>query len=83
MKRTKARLSYPGIFWIVVAALPLCTSCGKKSGDSSPCSPSANAAGKKGPVIDGEHFTTRVVQDAVQKLPLGVFAAPEKWKDTS
>ncbi len=85
MKLTKSSLSCRGIPWVVIAFLPLWLSCGKETNNqSNASSPAAKTAdGKKGPVIDGEHFTTRVVQDNVQKLPLCVFAAPEKWKDRS
>lgn len=85
MKLTKSHLSCRGVPWMIIAFLPLWLSCGKETNDHSNGSspPGKPAAGKKGPVIDGEHFTTRVVQDNVQKLPLCVFAAPEKWKDRS
>ncbi len=92
MKSTKITLPCRRLAWLVAAFLPLCLSCGKETNDpaktttadgKSPDKTADKAPGKKGPVIDGEHFTTRVIQDPTQRLPVGVFAAPEKWKDKS
>ncbi len=85
MNPPNTTFSCRGVHWILLASLPLWMSCGKKSSDSpaGAAAPSAKSSSKKGIVIDGEHFTTRVVQDTTQKLPLAVFIAPEKWKDQS
>ena len=84
MNFTKLKYSCRGLTWMVLAFGPLWLSCGKETNTQSTGSaPPAKSSGTKGLVIEGERFTTRVVQDPVQKLPLCVFAAPEKWKDKS
>src|SRR5450755_87298 len=49
------------------------------------CSGRADALGvTQGPVIDGEHFTVRIVIDRGQRnIPVATFIAPEKWPDNS
>jgi hypothetical protein len=43
----------------------------------------AHAAGG-GLVLDGEHFTVRTVRDPqLHNMPVFLFVAPEKWRDTS
>lgn len=69
---------------ILASALIFTTSC-SKSGETSKTN---NATGGDktghGPVIDGEHFTTRQVLDKQQGgIPVCIFIAPEKWKDSS
>ncbi len=78
--------------WVCLAVLSvgLQVSCGESK--ENPTSPNAGSAaagsdkpatGGHGPVVEGERFTTRVVQDPDQKLPVFVFSAPEKWHDSS
>ncbi len=43
----------------------------------------AKAAFGNGLVVEGEHFTPRVIQDQQQGLPARVFQVPEKWRDSS
>jgi hypothetical protein len=72
---------------LFVASLVIVSGCGK------PANPSAQGknvtkagavAAAHGLVVDGEHFTTRTVRDAQQGgLPVLIFAAPEKWRDSS
>lgn len=35
--------------------------------------------GSKGPVVSGEPFSTRVIFDTAQRLPVGVLSLPAKW----
>ena len=68
---------------IIVAAAHLLGSCESRAGVPA----TARALGShsaQGPVIDGERFTVRTVVDRQQGgLPVEIFVAPEKWRDTS
>jgi hypothetical protein len=56
----------------------------KTSTEPAPPQPNANpAAAAHGLIVEGEHFTPRVVRDQQQGLVLSVFQAPESWRDQS
>jgi hypothetical protein len=72
--------SAPPEFSAVVAAE------GPIAGDTGKAKPVVEDGPKtgKGPVIDGEQFSVRQILDRQQGgLPVCVFVAPEKWRDTS
>src|SRR5207249_1246206 len=55
-----------------------------KSSAEPVAEPKANPApAARGLVVEGEHFTPRVVRDQQQGLIFSVFQAPEKWRDQS
>src|ERR1039457_5153465 len=54
-----------------------------KSSQPSVAPKSTDHKTARGLVVAGERFTTRIVQDRQQGLPVCVFQAPEKWRDNS
>jgi hypothetical protein len=67
-------------------ALVLASACGGSgdpaAGGGSASNPGAPAAGGTGPAraIMNEPFTTRVIEDPMQRIPAGVVAVPTNWR---
>ena len=51
-----------------------------QGGATNPRSAARPAGSSKGPVVSGEPFSTRVIQDQTQRLPVGVVSMPAKWR---